>query len=117
MANALSEMFKESVPRHVQTDRGKEFYNAKVQDLFKANNINHYTVNSQFKAALVERFNRTLRTKLKRYFTHKGHKIWHDVLPQIIKTYNNTKHRGISNKTPKEVYNDMNRDFRLRSTS
>ena len=55
--------------------KGKEFYNNQVQKLFKDKNINHYTVFSQYKAAVVERFNRTLREKLSRYFTYTGKKV------------------------------------------
>jgi hypothetical protein len=91
------------IPRHVQTDLGKEFYNSHVQGYFKKCKINHYTVNSQFKAALVERFNRTLREKLTRYFTYTGKKVWYKVLPSLIDTYNKTKHRGIFNMRPIDI--------------
>jgi hypothetical protein len=101
---AIEKMVKEaSAPRHVQTDLGKEFYNSHVQAYFKKQNINHYSVNSQFKAALVERFNRTLREKLNRYFTYSGEKIWYQILPSIIDTYNRTKHRGIFNMRPIDI--------------
>ena len=62
--------------------------------------MNHYTVNSQFKAPHVERFNRTLREKLNRCFTYHGHKIWYNALQNIIDTYNRTKHIGIFMRTP-----------------
>ena len=103
VAERIVEMFTEVSPRSVQTDKGKEFYNKHVQKVFDKLNINHYTVNSQFKAAIVERFNRTLREKLNRYFTHTGEKKWVDMLPTIISTYNKTKHRGIFNKTPESI--------------
>jgi len=99
----LNTMFKDVQPRHVQTDKGKEFYNAEVKKLFDKYHINHYSVTSQFKAAVVERVNRTIREKLNRYFTYKGKKVWYEVLPQIIKTYNNTKHRGIFGYKPAEI--------------
>ena len=90
-------------PNNIQTDRGKEFYNQHVQRVFKKYNVNHYTVNSQFKAPIVERFNRTLREKLNRWFTHKGSKVWYNVLPQILQAYNNSKHSGIFKWRPSEV--------------
>jgi transposase InsO family protein len=93
----------QSIPRYIQTDLGKEFYNSHVQKLFKKHGIKHYSVNSQFKAALVERFNRTLREKLTRYFTYKGNKIWYTVLPIIVDTYNRSKHRGIFHIRPIDV--------------
>ena len=91
-------------PRYIQTDRGKEFYNREWNErVLEKHGIKHYTVNSQFKAPIVERFNRTLREKLNRYFTHTGKKVWYKVLPDIIKTYNHTKHREIFNRKPAEI--------------
>ena len=108
MHTAIIKLLKEKVPAHVQTDSGKEFYNKIVQNLFKINKITHYTVHSQYKAAVVERFNRTLREKLNRYFTHTGSKVWWNVLHRIINTYNQTNHRGIGGMKPIEVKNYLN---------
>ena len=104
VSRAISKMISPPPPPlSIQTDLGKEFYNTHVKALFKKHHINHYTVHSQFKAALVERFNRTLREKLNRYFTHAGHKRWYDALPTIIETYNKSKHRGIFNLRPIDI--------------
>jgi L-rhamnose mutarotase len=111
MTSAIQEMLSDdNVPRHVQTDLGKEFYNKSVQDLFSKHQINHYSVHSQFKAALVERFNRTLRERLNRLFTHQRNKKWVETLPKIIDAYNNSTHRGIGGKRPVDLMqkNDMN---------
>ena len=93
--DAINIMLKEYVPVNIQTDLGKEFYNSTVSKLFKEYNINHYSVNSQFKASLVERFNRTLRERLNKLFTAQGNKKWLVNLPKIINSYNSSKHRGI----------------------
>ena len=100
---------KTTSPRHVQTDLGKEFYNKTVQALFRKHKINHYTVESQFKAAVVERFNRTLRERLNRFFTHQRNKKWVMVLPKIIHAYNHASHRSLTGKCPVDLYiNDQN---------
>lgn len=91
------------VPRYIQTDEGKEFYNTKCAKVFADYGIKHYSVYSQFKAAVVERFNRTLRMRLSRYFTHIGHKVWYKVLPKMLVSYNNSKHRGIYNFRPVDI--------------
>ena len=52
---------------------------------------------------MVERFNRTLRTKLTKYFTHINKKLWYDVLDKIINTYNNTEHGSLNTQTPVEI--------------
>jgi L-rhamnose mutarotase len=98
-----NELLRQQQPIKIQTDLGKEFYNKQVAQLLKSKGIKHYTVHSQFKAALVERFNRTLRDKLKRYFTHQGTKIWYDILPKIIETYNATAHSGIFDMRPIDI--------------
>jgi len=104
VAEAVSKMFKKEKPRYIQTDLGKEFYNTHVKNVFKKFNIaKHYTVHSQYKAPHVERFNRTLREKLNRYFTHRGHKTWIHVLAKIIKTYNNTPHSSLFFEKPKDI--------------
>ena len=105
MRDVIAKMIKNEKPIHIQTDSGKEFYNHHVQKLFQDNSINHYTVFSQYKAAIVERFNRTLREKLTHYFTYTRKKIWWNVLQRIIKTYNMSPHRGIGGKKPEEVVN------------
>ena len=58
-------------------------------------NIRFFTVKSQFKAAVVERFNRTLKNKMWRHFTHTGSYKWLNVLPGLMRAYNSTAHRSI----------------------
>lgn len=108
VSKAVQIMFKasSSTPRYVQTDLGKEFYNKHVQSVFTKHGVKHYTVYSQFKAALVERFNRTLRDKLNHYFTHQGNKVWYKILPTLIDTYNRSKHRGINGRCPIDITQD-----------
>ena len=103
---AMKRMFANGHPENLQTDLGKEFYNSKVKALLKLNGINHYTVHSQYKAALVERFHRTLRERLKRYFDAQGNKVWITVLPKIINSYNYSPHRGLNGLRPTDISND-----------
>ena len=51
-------------PKALQTDSGKEFENHTFQHLLNEQGIKFFTVKSQFKAAVVERFNRTLKSKM-----------------------------------------------------
>jgi len=65
-ANAFAEIIRKSGrhPKNLQTDMGKEFYNADVQRLVKKKNgINHYSTYSVLKASVVERFNHTLKNE------------------------------------------------------
>src|SRR5699024_4747987 len=62
---AFEEIFKERVPLNMQTDKGKEFLATDVQNLFKRHNINFYGAkNPDVKASVVERLNKTLKTKM-----------------------------------------------------
>lgn len=111
VAEAVSKLISHVTPRHIQTDMGKEFYNKIMQSLLQKNGINHYSVTSQFKAAVVERFNRTLRQKLARYFTSRGNKKWIDILPTLIDTYNKTPHRGIFNMRPIDITSETEHEL------
>ena len=80
---------------HCQTDLGTEFYNQHVKRIFKKHNINHYSVHSEMKAALVERFIRTLKEKIYKYFTANNTYRYIDVLDELIFSYNHTVHSTI----------------------
>jgi hypothetical protein len=91
----LKKLFKESnFVTNLQTDEGKEFYNKKVGDYFRRHKINHYSSHSEHKASVVERFNRTLKSKLYRIFTHTNSHRYVDVLKSVLKSYNASVHRS-----------------------
>ena len=54
-----------------------------------------YATGAEKKAVMVERFNRTLKTRMWRVFTEEGNKKWVDILPTLMKEYNETKHSAI----------------------
>ena len=89
---AFKKIFHKRRPRKLRTDRGKEFLNSKVQNLLKSNDIIFFTSNNDTKAAIVERFNRTLRSKLWRYFTSSKQQRYVDALPHIVQSYNDKVH-------------------------
>jgi hypothetical protein len=106
VARALREIFAQGrQPQRLQTDDGREFDNRHVQHLLNLENIRFFTIKSQFKAAVVERFNRTLKTKMWRYFTHRGRYRWIDVLPELMQSYNASRHR-ITGVAPINVTNE-----------
>ena len=89
-------------PIKLQTDQGTEFLNRVFQKYLRENNIDFFTVNSGLKASVVERFNRTFKNKMYKYFTAKNTLCYIDVLSQLVKSYNNTYHRSIKMK-PSQV--------------
>ena len=86
-------------PSKVQTDQGTEFLNRVFQKFLRENNIEFFTVKSGLKASVVERFNRTFKNKMYKFFTAKNTLTYIDVLPQLVKSYNNTYHRSIKTET------------------
>ena len=89
-------------PTKLQTDQGTEFLNRVFQKFLRDNNIDFFTVNSGLKASVVERFNRTFKNKMYKYFTAKNTLTYINVLPQLVSSYNNTYHRSIKMK-PSQV--------------
>ena len=88
--------------KYLQTDEGKEFFNKDFKELMKKRNIIHYHTYSHMKASIVERFNRTLKTWMWKMFSAQGSYEWLDLLPKLLKKYNNKIHRSIGMK-PKDV--------------
>jgi len=82
-------------PKMIQTDAGKEFYNATFSEWCRANGIRHYSSYSHLKASVVERFNRTLKESMWRRFSAEGTRRWVGMLPALLKEYNARKHRTI----------------------
>ena len=100
---AFTKMIADKQCKLLQTDKGTEFLNSTFQKLLKERNIRHYTSeNDDIKAAVVERFNRTLKNVMWRYLTHTSSGRYIDILPQLVASYNNTFHRSI-NMAPSEV--------------
>ncbi len=99
---AFKTIFEERSPLRLHTDEGKEFLNKNLKDYLKKMNIKHFVIYSEMKAAVVERFNRTLKEKMWRYFTFQKTKRYIDILPDLLSSYNNTYHRSIKMK-PTEV--------------
>ena len=89
-------------PNKLQTDQGTEFLNHVFQKFLRENNIDFFTVNSGLKASVVERFNRTFKNKIYKYFTAKNTLAYIDVLSKLVKSYNNTYHRS-SKMKPSQV--------------
>ena len=106
IVKAFTRIFKERQPRKLRTDSGKEYLNKKVQQYLKSKGIIFFTSNNDTKCAIVERFNRTLRSKMWRYFTATKQERYMDVLLRIVDGYNSSVHRT-TGKAPENI-NVMN---------
>jgi len=101
---AFDDIFKTDgrKPLKLQTDQGMEFESNAMREYFSNLQIHQFSVKSQFKAALVERFNRTIKEKMWRVFTHENTRKWLALLPKLVKSYNMSVHRGID-MAPEDV--------------
>ena len=79
-------------PRHVASDAGSEFNCGKNLDLFDSLGVNYYTVSSDIKCGIVERFQKTLQKKIYMYMTEKQTKRYINVLQDIVHAYNMSPH-------------------------
>lgn len=103
----------DSINRHVKNlhvDMGREFYNAEMSKLLEQRRVNRYSTFTTKKAAIIERFNRTLKKKLYQQFSLNGNYKWVDILPDLIREYNTTRHRTI-NMPPNDVDSDNEQEL------
>ena len=95
-------------PEKIMTDQGTEFFNKHFQKFLKDENIIHYNTFNETKASIVERVIRTFKTKMWRYFTAKKTTRYIDMLPELVYSYNHSRHRSI--RTEPALVNKENED-------
>lgn len=88
--------------RFIESDMGTEFANRSFKSLLSEHNIKLYPNYSDKGACIVERYNRTLMTRVYKYMTNKKTKTYVDVLQDIVNSYNSSFHRTIQ-CAPKDV--------------
>lgn len=87
-------------PKYLQTDQGKEFLGKRFQQMLEKYNIKHFYTSQDVKAQIVERFNRTLKSKMFRYFTANKTLKYIDILDKLVETYNKTPHSSLGHVPP-----------------
>ena len=105
--NALRKIFKQNKCKKLWVDAGREFYNKDVKKLLKDNNVEICSTQNDEKCSVIERWNRTIKTQLWRYFSANGTQKYIDILQPLIDKYNATKHRSIG-MTPTDARKPSN---------
>ena len=86
-------------PSKMWVDRGGEFYNRTMDRWLEENGIERYSTYNEGKAVAVERFNRTLKTRMWKYMsannTYRYINRYIDVLDELLRKYNTSYHRSI----------------------
>lgn len=98
VTNAFEAMLKKMgfQPKSVHSDQGSEFIGAKFRSLMRRKGINFFTSkDSTIKCGTIERFNKSLMSKLYRMFTKRNSYRFIENLPNILHSYNNTRHSSI----------------------
>ena len=90
VAEALKNIFEKRKPEKLWTDKGTEFYNKDVKKL-----IEIYSTENEEKSSIVERWIRTMKEKMWKYFTDNNTYNYMNVLPELVEDYNNTVHSSI----------------------
>lgn len=94
--NFLKEMEKKTVINTITADEGSEFKNKEFIDFCNNNNISLFLIKGDsHKLGIINRFHRTLKSKLTKYFSAKDTSKWIDIIDKIIYNYNHTINRGI----------------------
>ena len=98
-------------PFNLMTDKGSEF-RGDFKKMIKANDINHFFATSpDVKASIAERYIRTLKSRIQRYFMHRRNKkAYHDVLQQIVTSINHSVNRTIG-CTPASITRDREKEL------
>lgn len=102
---AFDKIFESTSRRAVklQSDKGREFKNNLVNQYFHQRNIEFITTRDPAtKAAMCERFIRTIKGLIYKYFTYAKTKNYIDVLESLTFLYNNRFHTTIGRK-PSDV--------------
>ena len=71
-------------------DKCKEFYNKDVEDL-----VELYSTENEEKSSVIERWIRTMKEKMWKYFSANSTNVYIHVLPDLVKEYNNMSNSSI----------------------
>ena len=94
----FEKIFKKNKPSYIWSDKESSFFIKEMQKFFKDNDVKIYHTISHLKAVVIERFNRSLRELMLKEFVKNNNTIWHNILPKLIKIYNNRYYSTIKMK-------------------
>lgn len=98
VTDALGDIFTKSDrhPSYIWSDAGKEFFNnLMIKGLLSRNDVTLYSSFNEPKAAMAERFIRTLREKIEAHYIVTQQTVWVNALQDMIDQYNSEFHRSI----------------------
>lgn len=109
--NCIEKLAEKTVINSISCDSGKEFNNKGVLAYCKKEKITLYFItDDSHKLGIMNRFHRTIKEKLTKFFIGHNTVRWLDIMPKIITNYNKTVNRGIG-VAPIKVTNAMEADI------
>ena len=96
--SCFQKIFKNRKPSYIWSDQESAFFSKEMLKFFEDHNIKIYYTYSNLKAVVIERFNRSLTELMMKKFVKSNNTVWYNILPELIKTYNNRYHRTIKMK-------------------
>jgi len=94
-------------PRKLWVDQGGEFVNRDLAKLRAEHKIEMYHTFGKGKSAIVERFNRTLKTIMWKHLAALDSRQWYPILDTLVRQYNETPHGSLRVElTPVEASQD-----------
>ena len=94
----FQKIFKERKPKYIWSDQESSFFSKEMLKFFEDNNVKIYHTYSNLKAVVIERFNRSLRELMMKEFVKNNNTVYYNILPELIKKYNNRYHHTIKMK-------------------
>ncbi len=92
----VKKMESKTVINSFTCDEGGEFNNKKFLKCCAENKITVYFIkDDSHKLGIINRFHRTLKEKLTKYFVSADTVKWYDIIDNIVDNYNRTVNRGI----------------------
>jgi hypothetical protein len=101
----FEQIFKRAnvLPTRIISDRGREFEAPSMKKFFADKGIvKHVVYSDDIHAGIVERANRTIKSRLYKYLTQYNTYKWFDIIYKIVDAINNSVNRGIG-QTPNSV--------------
>ena len=97
VASALENIFnkEQTIPAYLWCDMGLEFTSGEMKRFVSDCNIGIIHTYGNSKAGIVERVQRTIKTRMHRYFTFSHSYRYIDILHHLAESYNKTFHRSL----------------------
>ena len=104
VSSAFDEIFEKNKrkPAMLWTDKGSEFVSKHFKEFLKKNKIKLYHTENEEKSSIVERWNKTMKNRMRKMFSANNNTVYWDKLEELVDEYNNTIHSSVK-MTPKEA--------------